>query len=754
MVRGQRPSYASGSRLTPERFAVTQTPLSSPPEQTLPGDLSMEHSRLPAEHRSWRGLRRKTLLIVGLTTVVLIGLLFLPLRRTFERYSLELEARAVVLDLERAVSAISGSQAALATVTTEYAARDEMLALVRQPAAPDLARLFGTPVFRALDVRVILVVDAANQPLSAALFDPDSQLPQPLPGDLQQALLLWLAGFQQQSSTVSGTLAVAGKPLLVAAAPLGSQPAAPGGFLVLGQWLDDEQMALIAARTQVEVQLFQLNQPLPAQAAAARVQLDAGMTRVIQPLNGEQVAIYGWLYDAAGEPAALLQVVQTRDIVAGGYQWVVQLGLALLIAGLVYALVMMSLLERFVLARVRGLHDDVQQINRQHDLGLRVAARGRDELAYLGHSINALLESLEHNSHVRTQHQQQLRQLNSDLEQRVAERTTALATLNIQLQNELAERQRVETALRASEGLNRSVLNALPAQLAVLDEAGTIILVNNAWTDFAQQHGGPDAQATGVGANYLAVCRRAGEANVHDGIAAVIARTRELYTTEYMCPTPDRDYWFWLYVTPLRAPGGGAVVAHLNITGRKQLEEEREHLVMQLRILAHTDALTGLQNRRAFLETAERELHRARRLAHPLALITFDIDHFKQINDTYGHAAGDKVLQAIAERCRQQVRSIDLVGRFGGEEFAVLLVEADLSEALDVAERLRICLLTEPIVVGDYQIAATASFGVVTLTDGATEIDALLRRADVALYAAKRSGRNRVAAYRSGSGGV
>ncbi|HEX6591061.1 MAG TPA: diguanylate cyclase [Moraxellaceae bacterium] len=174
--------------------------------------------------------------------------------------------------------------------------------------------------------------------------------------------------------------------------------------------------------------------------------------------------------------------------------------------------------------------------------------------------------------------------------------------------------------------------------------------------------------------------------------------------------------------------------------------EERGQLMEKLAELANTDSLTNLLNRRAFHERAALEAKRAQRQNSAISLITFDIDHFKQVNDRYGHDTGDDVLRQCASACLQQLREIDLVARFGGEEFVILLPETAQPGAEQVAERLR--QLFEGMVLQTAQGALqfTASFGVAAWSPD-EEISTALQRADQALYAAKNSGRNRVVGF-------
>ncbi|TEQ51028.1 GGDEF domain-containing protein [Pseudomonas aeruginosa] len=174
-----------------------------------------------------------------------------------------------------------------------------------------------------------------------------------------------------------------------------------------------------------------------------------------------------------------------------------------------------------------------------------------------------------------------------------------------------------------------------------------------------------------------------------------------------------------------------------DISRRKAMEQE-------LRLLASTDTLTGLHNRHSFLHQAELMLKAAERFRHPCVALMLDIDHFKNINDSHGHLTGDRALQRVAETLRQGLREVDLLGRLGGEEFAALLPEVSLDQALDVAERLRAGVEALRVNNPDGEpLRMTVSIGVALRRDAGDDLESLLVRADSALYQAKSGGRNR-----------
>jgi diguanylate cyclase (GGDEF)-like protein len=169
----------------------------------------------------------------------------------------------------------------------------------------------------------------------------------------------------------------------------------------------------------------------------------------------------------------------------------------------------------------------------------------------------------------------------------------------------------------------------------------------------------------------------------------------------------------------------------------------------RLKHIGLTDPLTGVHNRRYFDQRLQEEVSRAQRQGYPLSCLFLDVDHFKRVNDQYGHQTGDCVLREVAWRIKNQLRSIDVLGRYGGEEFAVLLVQTDMGSALTIAERIRHSI-AEQLFKGEGEgtLAATLSVGVATLRDcnrgqnAETLAQQLVAQADQALYRAKQGGRN------------
>ena len=282
----------------------------------------------------------------------------------------------------------------------------------------------------------------------------------------------------------------------------------------------------------------------------------------------------------------------------------------------------------------------------------------------------------------------------------------------------------------------RAAFDALTDHVVVLDADGCVVAVNSALQGFADALGAP----LQVGAPYIGVFRELyglpdDTAALGRGVDAVLRGERSSYGLEHACHAQQR--WFSVMVTPLPGPQdgaaiGGAVVQHRDITEFK----EREKAIFTL---AHRDALTGLMNRRHFSDEAEKLLLLSRRSHLTSALIYLDLDGFKAVNDTHGHAAGDALLRAVAARLSAHARQSDLLARFGGDEFVVFLFNSTEAQSLTTATRYQNSLL-QPFRVRGHALNVRGSFGLAHFPHDGESVDDLLSHADEAMYAAKALG--------------
>lgn len=219
---------------------------------------------------------------------------------------------------------------------------------------------------------------------------------------------------------------------------------------------------------------------------------------------------------------------------------------------------------------------------------------------------------------------------------------------------------------------------------------------------------------------------------------------RERQEQEISLQKDGNTLFFMVQVSPIRNERQeliGHVIVLVDITDRKKAE-------MELERLARTDVLTNVTNRRHFFELAEVEFERFKRYGHPLGIMLLDIDHFKQINDRYGHLAGDFALRSVATECNKHLRTTDIFARYGGEEFICLLYEVSTETAHDTAERIRRFIEDTPLEFDGKSIHVTASFGLAFAQIDQT-LENVIELADQSLYESKRDGRNRVTIWQS-----
>lgn len=307
------------------------------------------------------------------------------------------------------------------------------------------------------------------------------------------------------------------------------------------------------------------------------------------------------------------------------------------------------------------------------------------------------------------------------------------------LVSDITELKRAEIALAESEWKLKTIIDAEPECVKVLAPDGRLQQINRAGVDMIEAESATDLIGHSV-TDIVVPKYRAAFEELNERVNRGESGTLEFE----IIGLKGTHRWLNTHAVPMRDVDGkiiGLLGVTRDITMYKKAEQELERL-------AQTDFLTNLANRRHFMTLAEQEFSRTLRYGGPLSVLMMDLDHFKRINDTYGHKTGDTVLQRFAALCRQTLREVDTVGRLGGEEFAVILPETDGEHAFEVAERLRMTIADAEVPAERASpIRFTVSIGVATLSGATANIEILISQADQALYEAKGAGRNKVCAY-------
>jgi len=331
------------------------------------------------------------------------------------------------------------------------------------------------------------------------------------------------------------------------------------------------------------------------------------------------------------------------------------------------------------------------------------------------------------------------------LEKQVEERTEELNAVNDLLRKEIADRTSTEEELSRSESFLNNTFDSFHDPFSIVDHEYRIVKFNEA---YALMRGKLATELYGKRCYEIFYhrdtvcpgcvvdktfqsgdpCAKEKEVALNDGSLAWV----EIYTY----PILDRDKNVTHVVEYSR-----------DITDRKKAEEEKKHLIENLNYLSTTDVLTGLLNRRALNDILKHEIDRASRYDTDLSLILCDVDKFKKINDTHGHTIGDRALKAIAECLKSSIRRADILGRYGGDEFMVILPETSLEGGRRLAEKIRSTVEQQTIeLTGNKRVHLSISVGVTSCCTAGENIDTLVALADTALYTSKNAGRNKVSA--------
>jgi diguanylate cyclase (GGDEF)-like protein/PAS domain S-box-containing protein len=304
----------------------------------------------------------------------------------------------------------------------------------------------------------------------------------------------------------------------------------------------------------------------------------------------------------------------------------------------------------------------------------------------------------------------------------------------------LRERER---SISRSERFLRTIFDSIRDPFCIIDRNYTIVRANEAYAQLKNKAVGDLVNRTCYRAMY-------GTEDVCDG--CVVRKTLQsadpCAKEKKVTLTNGDTAWLEIYTYPLLDESGR--ISHVieytrDVTDRKKSEEDRRRLIDRLEYLSKVDGLTGLLNRRALAEQLEYEIDRAKRYDSELSIILCDLDNLKEINDRYGHLTGDTTLQLVAASLRSSLRNVDIAGRYGGDEFMVIVPQTAIAGASSIAEKIRTSVKMTDVRIDDQtRVSISLSMGVAALKVPSETMDAFVSRVDAALYSSKNAGRDRV----------
>lgn len=355
-----------------------------------------------------------------------------------------------------------------------------------------------------------------------------------------------------------------------------------------------------------------------------------------------------------------------------------------------------------------------------------------------GHAVGVLRDISQ-----RKRSEEELRTHREQLEQMVVERTEELHALNDLLCNEILDRTRTKDALERSESFLNTIFDSFHDPFSIVDRDFRFVRFNDT---YARTRNKLSRDLFGKKC-YDVLHNRTGICD--DCVVEKTFRSKDPCAKEKLVTLADgTEAWFEISTYPIfdQQKNVSHVVEYTrDITYRKKEEEEKEELIKTLNHLSTTDSLTGLLNRRALNDMLQHKIEHANRYNSDLSLIICDVDLFKRINDTCGHTAGDRALIAVSDTLKRTLRKADILGRYGGDEFMIILPETPLAGAQSLAEKVRAAVEgLELDFPGKKRTGLTLSIGVASCCMPEDNLDTLVSLADAALYTSKGAGRNKI----------
>ena len=640
-------------------------------------------------------LRSRTIVVIGATLLALIVVLYTLSRAVLLGGFGQIEEANVGENVGRVTAALSDVLAGLDSTAGDWAAWDATYAFAREGNAGFIAENLAPVALQTIRVGVVLFVKPMGEVLFARAIDLESGEEMAVPAGLATRLPSddrLLAHLDLQGST-TGVIQLEEGPLLVASRPIltSSREGPSPGTLIMGRYLDSSGIGQLGERLGLSLAVEPIAMArLPADFLAAHPVGQSEHAPRVGVINRDAIAGYALVRDLYGQPAFVVRIEMPRAIYHEAQSTIGYILILLVAAGLVFGTAMLLFLERSVLARLVGLARTVGSIDALGSLRRRIAVRGNDELSRLALEIDSMLSRVRES----------------------------------------------EQSARRSEELYRVLFEGSRDAVYLTTEAGQFVDLNQAAVElfgYARE----EIMLLNARDLYTDPGDRERFREVADKAGAV---------RDYPVKLERKDGCAidCLLTSTVRRDPGGNVLGYQGIvrdvTAQKRAAERLMHL-------ATHDVLTDLPNRAAFTDRLSLEIEHARRERQGLAVMLVDLDRFKQVNDTLGHAAGDQVLRAVSDRLRAALRRSDTIARLGGDEFLLLVPE--VGAATDASEVARKVLeaLRKFFVIDQHEVRVDASIGIAMFPEAGSDVGILMKNADEAMYSAKEHGRGRYQFY-------
>jgi diguanylate cyclase (GGDEF)-like protein/PAS domain S-box-containing protein len=629
---------------------------------------------------------------LGVTLAIVVAALFGVVSPQLKRAFLDIERAQVGRNVDRARSVLATELATLEAIAHDWASWDDTVGFVEGTAAGFVDENLFAETFVNLRLNGMAFFDAAGRLVDARGFDLERNEPVPL-SETQMATLGSIVAVGQpadDTSSLAGLLAFGDDLALIGIHPiLNSLHELPvRGTLVMMRTLTPTEIGRISVLIQWPLRLRSIEDPRndPGLLAALSGGDPDQPPSAIVPLNAEIVTGYGMWNDLRGAPVAVLGVEMSRDVYRAGIAALRSQQILFLSMVAVLGVAFLAFLDLRVLARVARLALSVVRIAEGKNPSERATVKGKDELAGLAKNINSMLGSIEE-SHA---------------------------------------------ALAESERQYRNLFESSRDPIYITSEDGRFIDVNQAFVDLLG-HTKEEIMTMKAGETY---------AHPQDRDAFRVAIQERGFVAGYPVTLKKKDgtHLRCLLTSIMESPSGAAPRVYQGI-----IRDVTELLRSQekLSFLATHDPLTGLLTRAALDDVLKLEIARAMRNLERLAVFYLDLDRFKEVNDTHGHAAGDRVLQEVSVRLREALRASDTIARLGGDEFVVLLPGIDNPKDVEIAaEKVLRALRDSFAIEDDGSLDLSASIGIALYPDDADNSTHLLQNADAAMYVAKTEGRD------------